>query len=157
MTDGADDLPSADEVEGDPLASINQRIGARLIDWLILGMVVQVFALTSVGGDFETDPPTWVILTAIGVVVSYETILVAWRGRTIGKMVLGIEIVQLADGGRPSLPNAALRVVPIAVLLALLGQLSYIAMVFVYFSAAFMKHHRGVLDLLAGTVVIVGR
>ena len=70
MTDGADDLPSADEVDGDPLASINQRIGARLIDWLILGMVVQVFALTSVGGDFETDPPTWVILTAIGVVVS---------------------------------------------------------------------------------------
>ena len=156
MTD-QHDLPTAEEVDGDPLATINQRIGARVIDWLILGVAVQVVVLTSVGADIDTDPPTWVILTSIGVVFFYETLLVAWRGKTIGKMIIGIEIVHLADGRRPSLLNAALRVVPIVVLLALLGQLSYIAMVFVYFTAAFMRHYRGVLDRLAGTVVIQSR
>ena len=79
------------------------------------------------------------------------------RGQTIGKMVLGIEIVRLRDGEHPGLLASALRVVPIVALLVLLQQFSYVAMVFVYFTAAFMKHSRGVLDRLAGTVVILAR
>ena len=156
MTD-PNDPPSADEVDGDPLASINQRVGARVLDWLILMAISLGIGLASVSGDADVDPPTWAILAAIVVVLVYETAMVAWRGQTLGKIVLGIEIVVLADGSRPSVMSAALRVVPIVVLLAVLAQFAYIAMVFVYFTAAFMQHQRGVLDRLAGTVVIQAR
>lgn len=150
-------MNDTEPVDGDPLASIGQRIGARAIDWLLLMASALIIGLVSVAGDPEGDPPTWAVLATIGVVFFYESLLVAFRGQTIGKMLLGIEIVRLADGARPSLFTAALRVVPIVALLVLLQQFSYIAMVFLYFTAAFMKHNRGVLDVMAGTVVIQGR
>jgi len=62
--------------------------------------------------------------------------------------------VSLATGRVLSLPQAFTRVIPVALAISLLGAFFPIAMVFVYFSAAFMKHSRGALDLLSGSVVI---
>jgi len=151
------DAVPEDEIDGDPLASIGQRIGARAVDWLILMAVALIIGLVSVGGEPDTDPPVWATLTTILIVLVYESALVAWRGQTVGKMLLGIEIVSLAHGKPPQVLAAVARAVPIVALLVVLQQFAYIAMVFVYFTAGFMKHSRGVLDLLAGTVVIQGR
>ena len=45
----------------------------------------------------------------------------------------------------------------VAFAIAVLGAFFPIAMVFVYFSAAFMKNSRGILDLMSGSVVIEAR
>ena len=157
MTDSSEDLPREDEVEGDPLASIGQRVGARVIDWLLILAVTASIGLVAVSGDPQQEIPVWATLSSLGFVFFYETLGVGLRGQTLGKAVLGIELVSLASGERPSMLAAGLRALPIVVLMALLQQFAYPALVFVYFTAGFMKHNRGVLDRVAGTVVIQGR
>lgn len=143
--------------QGDPLAAISKRMGARVIDWLLLLMVMVPVTLIVIGNDPDVDPPTWIILGSILLPFVYETVMVAWRGQTIGKMIAGIEIVLSSSRSTPPLLNAALRAVPALVIMALLGQLALLVLVVVYFSAGFMNHNRGILDRLASTVVIEAR
>lgn len=145
-----------DDEQGDPLASINQRIGARVLDW---GFLLAVWLLLGAATSERIDDDTlifarWAVIAWIGLVVVYEVGFVAWRGQTPGKIALGIKLVGLRDGRTLSLPAATTRVLPVAFSVTLLGVLFPIVMVFIYFSAAFMKHSRGVLDLMAGSVVI---
>jgi len=153
----ADVEPEMDDGQGDPLASINQRIGARLVDWLLLiALSVLIFALSSerAAADVEPSFPAWAALLWIVLVFLYEVIMVAVWGQTLGKMLLGIKLVSLADGGRLSVPAAVIRMLPVLFAIVVLQRFFPIAMVFVYFSAAFMKHSRGILDRMAGSVVI---
>ena len=94
-------------------------------------------------------------------ILVYEAVPVALRGKTVGKAILGIQIVRLADGQIPPLALAALRVVPVVVYLSIVPPLVprfwLVGLVFLYFSAGFMEHQRGLLDRLAGTVVIQAR
>lgn len=145
--------------QGDPLASIGQRVAARAIDWaLLLGFWLLLGAATSERLDDGTlEFQRWAVLLWIGVVLVYETGFVAWRGQTPGKMIAGIELVSLSNGAHLSVGSALMRVAPVGVAMSLLGFLFPIVMVFVYFSAAFMKHTRGLLDVIAGSVVIVAR
>jgi len=147
--------PDEIERDGDPLATIAQRIGARFIDWALLMTVWLLFgAATSERVGDEIVFQRWAVIAWMALVIIYEVAFVAWRGQTPGKIALKIKLVALKNGRILSLPAAATRVVPVAFAIALLGPFFPIAMVFVYFSAAFMKHSRGVLDLLAGSVVI---
>lgn len=144
---------------GDPLATIGQRIVARLIDWgILMAFWLVLGAATSErNADGDLVFQRWAVILWMVVVIVYEVGFVAWRGRTPGKMVVGIQIVALRTGRPPALPAAITRVLPVAFAIALLGAFFPIVMVFVYFSAAFMEHSRGVLDLMAGTVVISRR
>ncbi len=155
--------PNPDELDsdepGDPLAPIAKRIGARFLDWSIL---MTVWLLLGAATSKRLDDDTlvferWAIIAWMILVVVYEVGFVAWRGQTPGKMALKIRLVALRDGRILSLPAATTRVLPVAFAIALLGAFFPIAMVFVYFSAAFMKHSRGVLDLMSGSVVIEAR
>lgn len=146
----------ADTDLGDPIASINQRIGARVIDW---GFLLAVWLLLGAATSERLEDDTlvfarWAVLAWIGLVVVYEVGFVAWRGQTPGKIALGIKLVSLSDGRTLSLPSAITRVIPVAFSVTLLGVFFPIVMVFIYFSAAFLKNSRGVLDLMAGSVVI---
>jgi len=148
-----------DDGLGDPLASIGQRIGARLIDWLIL---MTIWLLLGAATSEQLEDGTiiferWAIVAWLLFVVVYEVGFVAWRGQTPGKILLKIKLVSLKDGHILRLPFAITRVLPVALAISLLGAFFPIAMVFVYFSAAFMKNSRGVLDLLAGSVVVEAR
>lgn len=99
----------------------------------------------------------WAVVAWMALVVVYEVGFVAWRGQTPGKIALKIQLVALKDGCVLSLPAAITRVLPVAFAIAVLGAFFPIAMVFVYFSAAFMKNSRGILDLMSGSVVIEAR
>jgi len=99
----------------------------------------------------------WAVVAWMALVVVYEVGFVAWRGQTPGKIALKIQLVALKDGRVLSLPAAITRVLPVAFAIAVLGAFFPIAMVFVYFSAAFMKNSRGILDLMSGSVVIEAR
>lgn len=158
MSNGAVDPGSAEE-QGDPLAAIGQRIGARVVDWGILLTVWLLLGAATSERDAEGTLvfQRWAVIAWIVLVVVYEVGFVAWRGQTPGKMLLKIQLVTVRDGRIPSIPAAVTRVLPVAFAISLLGVFFPIVMVFVYFSAAFMKHSRGVLDLMAGTAVIVAR
>jgi len=141
---------------GDPLASISQRIGARVVDWSLL-LVVWLLLGAATSERLEDDTlvfQRWAVIAWMALVIVYEVGFVAWNGQTLGKRLLGIKLVALNRGGVPSLPSSITRVLPVAFAIAVLGQFFPIAMVFVYFSAGFMKHSRGILDLMAGTVVV---
>ena len=159
MTDDYDALADPNDIDGDPLAPIAKRIGARFIDWAILMTVwLLLGAATSERLDDDTlQFARWAVIAWMLLVIVYEVGFVAWRGQTPGKMLLKIQLVALKNGRVLSLPASITRVLPVAFAIALLGAFFPIVMVFVYFSAAFMKHSRGVLDLLAGSVVIEAR
>lgn len=155
-----DDIASgADEDLGDPLAPIGKRIGARFLDWSLL-MTVWLLLGAATSERLADDTlvfQRWAVIAWMALVIVYEVAWVAWRGQTPGKIALKIQLVSLKGGGIPSLPAAITRVLPVAFAIAVLGAFFPIAMVFVYFSAAFMKHSRGILDLMAGSVVIESR
>lgn len=155
----ADDLSEFDDDRGDPLAPIAKRIGARFLDWAFLIMVwLLLGAATSERLPDDTlQFQRWAIVAWMILVIVYEVAFVAWRGQTPGKIALKIQLVALKDGRIPSLPAAITRVLPVAFAIALLGAFFPIAMVFVYFSAAFMKNSRGILDVMSGSVVIQAR
>jgi len=155
-----DDIASdAEEDLGDPLAPIAKRIGARFLDWAFL-MTVWLLLGAATSERLEDDTlvfQRWAVVVWMALVVVYEVAFVAWRGQTPGKIALKIKLVALKDGRILSLPAAITRVLPVAFAVAVLGAFFPIAMVFVYFSAAFMKNSRGILDLMAGSVVIETR
>lgn len=153
------DEPEIYDGEGDLLAPITKRIGARLIDW---GLLMTVWLLLGGATSERLEDDTlvfqrWAVITWMILVIAYEVIFVAWRGQTPGKIALGIKLVALKDGMLIGLPASILRVMPVAFAIAVLGPVFPIAMVFVYFSAAFLKNSRGILDLIAGSVVVEAR
>jgi uncharacterized RDD family membrane protein YckC len=150
---------STAQVDGDPIATVGQRSIARLIDWALL-LAVWLLLGGATSQRLEDDTlrfPRWAILVWMALVVVYEAGFVAARGQTPGKMVVGIELVTLRDGRTPTIAASVARVMPVAFAMALLGSFFPIALVLVYFSAAFMANLRGILDLVAGTVVIQAR
>lgn len=154
----SDDTHDIDDDPGDPLAAINRRIGARFLDWMLLLIIwIPLAGVASEQIDGSVTTPKWAVVVWMAIVVIYEVGFVAWRGQTLGKIALGIQLVSLKDGRLLSLPAAVTRVLPVAFAMLVLDIFFPIAMVFVYFSAAFMKHSRGVLDLMAGSVVIEAR
>jgi len=144
---------------GDPLATIGHRIGARLVDWFLMFAIwIPILALTaSENADGTAQLSRLGVIIWILFVVVYEIVFVMWRGQTLGKSLIGIEIVRHDSGTRPGFGSAFLRVLPVGIAMSVLGLFFPIAMVFVYFSAGFMSDSRGLLDRLAGTAVILAR
>lgn len=90
---------------GDPKEVVGRRIGAALIDLVILGILSFLLAAmfggaTAGGGEvgFQLTGAPALLLMALG--VGYYIVLEGLRGQTLGKMVLGIKVV--ADDGAPA-------------------------------------------------------
>jgi len=137
------DVPGSAE-----LASIGQRVGARLIDWILLFMssfMILVF------GDSRVGYLVW-----MAVVAAYEAGFVSRTGQTVGKRILGIAVVDHRTGAIPTLRSALVRVAPILAVMAIIpGTFFPAVLVFIYFSAAFSQEdYRGLLDRIAKTAVI---
>lgn len=120
------------------LATINQRILARLIDYLVVslgcGALVLVFSIIGAvfgaiasngigdmnsaeyqayaainsGASFLGTLLLGLFLAAVLAYV-YEIAMTTMYGRTVGKMVVGARIIRAADGKKPNLMNAFLR------------------------------------------------
>ena len=132
-----------------------RRMGARVVDALIVllliagtGVVTLMIGVSPVG-------------TALLVAVGYEVGLVRWRGQTVGKMVVGIEVLQ-AESGRPlGWRDAAVRCLVLVtpfVLPHLVPHLLLLAWWFgvvVAFSAKWHPGRQGWHDRAARSVVVV--
>lgn len=81
----------------------------------------------------------------------YEAVMVGLWGATLGKRIVGVEVVSSRDGGRPGFKRSMLRTMVPAVLLVGLPVLYPLP----YVLAAAAKDQRGPHDRLAGTRVVV--
>jgi uncharacterized RDD family membrane protein YckC len=96
---------------GKPLASWGSRVGATLIDGLVLLIPAVVLGWLIVGAAFDGDSSTWVVLgasvlyvVAMAAVVFLYAPLLSMRsgvhnGQTLGKQAIGIRVVR--DNGEP--------------------------------------------------------
>ena len=137
------------------LAPISRRFFARLIDGFIVALpiVVALFATSDVGDASKPlDIPLWFVLAALLLGALYEITLVATLGQTVGKRLLGIKIVHLADGDVPGWGSATIRyLLPTAV--GALPIVQFLALV-VYLRALWDPMRQGFHDRAAGTIVI---
>jgi uncharacterized RDD family membrane protein YckC len=135
--------------------TFGQRLAARLIDGLVLLPVILLLAALTDG----------VTRRALGltVVAIYEVTLVVRRGQTVGKMAVGTRIVDFGSGSLPSLQQSVVRwLVIIAGSVAALVvpaseafDAAYTVMVLILVLRPPL--HRGLHDLVAGTIVSSAR
>lgn len=143
------------------LAPPGRRLLARLIDWVILiGVLIVLMVVGIAGAIAGGDDSSLVPLATIGglvvwvvIVLLYEVTLVALRGQTLGKMVMGIMVGNADDGGVPgwgksigrwALPNLVTLIPIVGGLLSLV----------VYLSLVWDDRRQGWHDKMATTVVI---
>jgi uncharacterized RDD family membrane protein YckC len=150
MTAVAQDGPEA------VLAEPSQRLVARLVDMLIVGVPVA----TAATGIFPRDTAQTVVapLALAGLFLVYEAVQLALWGRTLGKRLTGLRVVS-ADGGRLLVRQALVRSAiyalppaarPVPVLNVLAG-IFWVAEIGLLFEGV---HRQALHDRAAGTLVI---
>lgn len=150
-----------------PLAEPGQRLLARIVDTLIVGLPVIVVVQGLVSGHMVdiVAPPA-----VAGCMLLYESIQLALYGRTLGKRFAGIEVVATVPEGGPrggetvvsgplGIPRSVLRAavysLPIAArpiqFLGLLAGIFWVANAGLLFEGT---SRQALHDRLAGTLVV---
>ena len=138
------------------LAKLPSRALARLLDLLVqaglLGVLAAVLGVvTSVGAVDDAVMAGLMIIMTVAVLVGYTALLeTVARGRTLGKMALGLRVVR-ADGGPVRFRHALVRA--LAGIFDLYATAGVLAVVTSFCS----KQGRRTGDWLAGTVVVRDR
>ncbi|GAB6904068.1 RDD family protein [Kineosporia succinea] len=155
-------------------ASMGRRLSAQLIDGLILSVVLGILAVLLLGlplmnGDITTTTDADGTVTTTGgeglaagllgfyalafiIPLVYQIVMIALKGATVGKMVLGVRVVRIEDGQLPGWVPSLLRW-----LIPTVGGLACgIGQFVVYISPFFDSSGRnqGWHDMVAKTVVI---
>jgi uncharacterized RDD family membrane protein YckC len=158
------------------VASMGRRFGARLIDGVIFGVVFAILAVAgvfSVVGATQNCDPSAVdyttcvnnagtdFVTKFGAVFGflgiigllYEWLMIGLFGRTLGKMAVGLHVVNAETGGKPGLGKGFIRwIIPMVGAIACgIGEL------LVFLSPFWDKSGRqqGWHDKAAGTMVVM--
>lgn len=132
------------------LASFAQRSLGRGIDLLIAGVLFFM-----VSGPFSSSGteqvPFGAVVAGLVAWIAYETATMALLGTTMGKMAVGAVVLDAASGTRPSWIQAAIRAIVVPALVPLVWVFAGV----VYSTATLdVRTRRGLLDRLAGTVVV---
>ena len=115
------------------------RVAALLIDSILLVIVSLIFRVA-------LGESTFVSVINLVFNLGYAVILTAWRGQTVGKMVLGIQVVD-RQGNVPGIGAVLLREIVGKLLSAIFLGLGYLWV-------AWDKEKRGWHDHIAGTYVV---
>lgn len=135
------------------LASLGARFAARIIDGVLLVLVGLVLILTfgEVRWGEPFDVPAWVRVTNLLLSLTYEILLIALTGQTIGKRLLRIRAVDATTGDLAGLGQAARRAVPnLLGLVPVVGSLAPL----LYLRALWHPRRQGFHDALASTIVV---
>ena len=149
--------------ESAQLASPGARLGARILDWII--MVVGYFILAVIGfaAAFGADSDGaaalslgafFVAAILFGLVgIIYEVTFIALKGQTLGKMATSIRVVRADNGFVPGWGKSIGRwIIPLVLLFVpLVGFLLYLL---VYVSLTWDRVRQGWHDKAAGTLVV---
>lgn len=139
------------------LAGRATRLGATLIDSLIIMPIALLLWFAFVPGIFAGQKPPFLLSLMVGLItlaiwVAINFSLLARDGQTIGKKMLGIKIV-CSD----STPSGVGRIVSLRLLVpGLIGQIPIVGLLFVFVDSLFifLASRRTLHDLIADTVVI---
>ena len=158
MTDAVTDNAATQPlISDDALAGRGARLGAYMLDWVIVGVIsmVVVFSLgwfdeMAAGGTGAAVRTALVALVAYGAVNGY---LLAQRGQTVGKRAVGVRIVSGKTGDIVPVWNSfGLRVA----LVQLVFQIPIVGILIALADALFIfgERRRCLHDFLAGTLVV---
>ena len=146
----------AGDVDGE-LAGRATRLGAALIDGLIIMPIALLLWFAFVPGIFSGQKPPFLLSLMVGLItlaiwIAINFSLLARNGQTIGKKMLGIKIVR-----SDTTPSSVGRIVSLRLLIpGLIGQIPVIGVLFVFVDSLFIfrASRRTLHDLIADTVVI---
>ena len=145
------------------LAGAGSRLGARIIDWIILAIGYFILVAIGLAAAFgaDADGQTGVSIGAIVVValllglvgILYEVTFIALKGQTLGKMATRIKVVRADNGLVPGWGKSVGRwIIPAAA--AFIPLVGWILSLLVYLSLLWDKVRQGWHDKAAGTLVI---
>jgi uncharacterized RDD family membrane protein YckC len=133
---------------------VGRRIGAGLLDVILLGVLFVVLALLI--GDSESSGSSASVRLGGGGTLLFMALSLLYYfgqeardGRTLGKRALGIRVVRAADGAAPSAGEVAVRTV-----LRLVDALPFLYLVGVIAILATGSRAQRIGDLAAGTTVV---
>ncbi|WP_411110240.1 RDD family protein [Streptomyces sp. c-19] len=151
-----------------PLAESGRRILARLIDWLIIAIPLAVIGIpfdiyaraTDNDNDFgdtvnSLNGGSQLVFQLITIVayVTYDTVMTARNGQTIGKKLMKLRVAMLNDGSTPPMSQSLLRAVvlwlPALICCACLWPLLILILILVD-----KPYKQGLHDKAAKTVVV---
>lgn len=136
-------------------ANVGSRSAALLIDAALLGVVLGLmnWAIALLVDGAPAGVPDWVAITALlllnfivffGYPIAFETL---WRGRTVGKAVLGLRVVTV-EGAPVKFRHAAIRAA------FWLVDFFFTAGMGAVFATLLSRRHQRLGDMVAGTVVL---
>ncbi|GAA0815074.1 RDD family protein [Spirilliplanes yamanashiensis] len=129
-----------------PVKVTGRRVVATLVDGIVFGLVASLFGLDGESG-FEMTTLSAANLWMLGGIVAYYVVLEGFTGRTVGKLVTGIRVVDAETGGRPGLlsgiARTALRIVD--------GLLGYLVALIIVVNS---DRRRRLGDMAAKTLVV---
>jgi len=150
-----------------PAASLGQRLGAALLDSLVVFITMIPFIIGAglmENPEGNAEPPAAALLAmGIGgllllILMIYTLVLLSTQGQTVGKKMLGIRIVGNDDDSQAGFVRAVLLRVFVNALRvfvnALLGFIPFYGLIDLCF--IFGQERRCLHDLIAGTRVIQG-
>lgn len=148
------------------LASPGKRLGARIIDMVLLAVAMFIVAALGIGGSAAlgssgTDAGAGAALgaffmtmfTVLALTVVYEVSLTALRGQTVGKMAVGIRVARADNGEVPGWGKSIVRWA-LPTLMCFIPILGWIAGLLTYVSLTWDDRRQGWHDKAAATVVI---
>ena len=154
-------VTDAPELDGE-LAGRGVRLGAAIIDGIILGLVIWPYAMTTeywaraMQGQVEMSDLLQLSLVSLIAFLLLHGYLLHTSGQTIGKRLLGIRIVSAVDGQLLSVGKLfGLRYVPIQIasVIPVIGNiLPLVDALFI-----FREDRRCLHDIIAGTKVVKAR
>lgn len=121
------------------------RLGALLLDAIIVGIPLTILSLILTGGDGR-DWVTDLISSLYGLLLP-----VFWYGYTIGKRICGIRIRKVDTGEPPTIITMLLRVVVSGIVYGLTFGIGLIASIVMI---AAREDKRSLHDFIAGTEVV---
>ena len=142
------------------LASLGSRLGARILDWILISVAIGVLAVIGIAGAIASGEESSFIalvfglaLMVLAITLLYEMTMIALRGQTVGKMMVGARVVRATDGEVPGWGKSIGRwLILVGPALVPIG--GFLLTLLVYLSPTFDDRRQGWHDKAVATVVV---
>ncbi|WP_048745082.1 MULTISPECIES: RDD family protein [Paenibacillus] len=134
------------ETNGNENAGFWIRLGASLLDSLIVALPISLLFMLFTGRDFGDDFISNLLMFLYSLLVP-----VFWYGYTVGKRICGIRIVKVSDGQPPGVGTMLLRTLVAGLVYAITLGVGAIASAI---RVGVREDKRSIHDFIAGTGVI---